>query len=356
MMCMPATPSSGTPFVKVGECLYRNSSSGTYYALVKKNGKQIRKSLKTQDRKLAERRLKEFRGKVGQLKADRSERKLPFEVYAQRWFEMYQGHLKPSSAKRVQLCLKELRSTFAGVPIAEITTRDCETWAARRGKGLAASTFNKDAEVLKAVIDYAVRSGVILANPAKGIRRRKVTNKEIIIPSKDDFQRLVATIEAQNIRAREAVRLVKLLAFSGMRLTEATQLTWREVDFERETFIVTGGEVGTKSGEPRVVPLFPALRAFLEELRAERTPEATARVVEIRTAKTAIANACKSASLPHFTHHSMRHFFVSNAIERGVDFKTIAAWVGHKDGGLLVAKTYGHLRDTHSFEMAKLMT
>ena len=44
------------------------------------------------------------------------------------------------------------------------------------------------------------------------------------------------------------------------------------------------------------------------------------------------------------------------AIEKGVDFKTIAAWVGHKDGGVLVAQTYGHLRDTHSKEMAKLMT
>jgi len=47
----------------------------------------------------------------------------------------------------------------------------------------------------------------------------------------------------------------------------------------------------------------------------------------------------------------MRHYFVSNAIEKNIDFETIAAWVGHKDGGLLVAKTYGHLRDTHSVEM-----
>ncbi len=52
----------------------------------------------------------------------------------------------------------------------------------------------------------------------------------------------------------------------------------------------------------------------------------------------------------------MRHYFVSNAIEAGVDFKVIAGWVGHKDGGVLVAKTYGHLRDAHSFEMAKRMT
>ena len=48
--------------------------------------------------------------------------------------------------------------------------------------------------------------------------------------------------------------------------------------------------------------------------------------------------------------------FVSSAIEAGVDFKVIAGWVGHKDGGVLVAKTYGHLRNTHSFEMAKRMT
>ena len=52
----------------------------------------------------------------------------------------------------------------------------------------------------------------------------------------------------------------------------------------------------------------------------------------------------------------MRHYFCSNAIEAGIEFKVIAGWLGHKDGGILVAKTYGHLRDTHSFEMAKRMT
>src|ERR1017187_7423879 len=76
----------------------------------------------------------------------------------------------------------------------------------------------------------------------------------------------------------------------------------------------------------------------------------------IGKATKAMERACKLAGLATFTHHCMRHYLVSNAIEAGVDFKTIAAWVGHKDGGLLVAKTYGHLRDTHSFEMAKRMT
>ena len=47
--------------MRVAECLYHNESSSGYYALVKKPGKQIRRSLKTTDRKLAERHLRDFR-------------------------------------------------------------------------------------------------------------------------------------------------------------------------------------------------------------------------------------------------------------------------------------------------------
>jgi hypothetical protein len=53
---------TGQPvFHKVAENLFRLESSGAYYALLKKSGKQFRRSLKTQDRKLADRRLKELR-------------------------------------------------------------------------------------------------------------------------------------------------------------------------------------------------------------------------------------------------------------------------------------------------------
>jgi hypothetical protein len=49
---------------RVGECLYRNGN-GKYYALVKVAGKQIKRSLRTGDEKLAKRRLVEFLGYSG---------------------------------------------------------------------------------------------------------------------------------------------------------------------------------------------------------------------------------------------------------------------------------------------------
>src|ERR1700740_2043444 len=54
-----------------------------------------------------------------------------------------------------------------------------------------------------------------------------------------------------------------------------------------------------------------------------------------------------------FTHHDLRHYFTTDAIQRGVDIPTIAKWLGYKDGGPLLIKTYSHLLQDHSRAMAK---
>ena len=53
---MNQMPKKSQEFNKVAECLYRNGNR-LYYALVKVNGKQIRRSLKTNDLAIAKRRL-----------------------------------------------------------------------------------------------------------------------------------------------------------------------------------------------------------------------------------------------------------------------------------------------------------
>src|SRR6266498_3235336 len=53
-------------FRKVGPCLYRYKD-GTYYARFKSGGKEIRCSLRTTDRKLAERNLAEKKKQQSQI-------------------------------------------------------------------------------------------------------------------------------------------------------------------------------------------------------------------------------------------------------------------------------------------------
>ena len=51
-------------FQKVGECLYRYSSDGVYYARIRVDGKEIKRSLETTDRAIAQRELARFQGRA----------------------------------------------------------------------------------------------------------------------------------------------------------------------------------------------------------------------------------------------------------------------------------------------------
>lgn len=357
MSANTAEPSAGPVFRKVAQNLYRLESSGQYYALFKRAGKQIRRSLKTTDAALARRRLSEVRDKVGRLNQTKGASKLTFAELAERWLANHSVHLKEKSISRLDTCLKGLKPHLGHVPIRNISSRQCEDWVTKRGKQISPSSYKHERRTLLAVLDYAVRDGLILDNVARTcVPIRKISQPKIVIPSRAQFRALVEAIRKADVRAQAGGNLVELLGYSGMRLGEALNLTWGDIDQERGIFTITGGERGTKNHQVRTVPVFPAMKELLERIRGEQ-PATDDRIVPLAVgARTSMQNACKKANLPAFCHHSLRHYFCSNAIEAGIDFKVIAGWLGHKDGGYLVAKTYGHLRDAHSLEMAKRMT
>lgn len=62
--------------------------------------------------------------------------------------------------------------------------------------------------------------------------------------------------------------------------------------------------------------------------------------------------ARQAAGIPQFGFHDSRHFFISMCVMSGIDFMTIARWVGHQDGGILIGKVYGHLSNEHAKRQA----
>jgi len=342
---------------RVGHCLYRSAKSRIYYAILKRTGKQIKRSLKTTDRALAGRRLSELQEKASKLSGSKNA-KITFADIGKQWLQVVVASMKTSSHSRQVKIVKSLSKFFGGITVRKITKADVEKWATARSKEASARTFNYERQTFIRILDYAMRDGLIMDNPARIIKRRKQPKHKVVIPTKEQFKALIEAIRNLKATAHEAAILCEFLAYSGCRLGEAVEMTWEDVNFDLKQFTVTGGEFGTKNNEVRTVPLFPSLEKFLLKLRNSlpQTPKHSDRIFSIQNAKTAITSACRNAGLPHFTHHHLRHFFCSNAIEAGIDFKAIAGWLGHKDGGLLVAMTYGHLRDEHSAAMARKMT
>ena len=357
--CVISEAESSTPYLKrVGQNLYR-TASGRYYLLVKRGGKQFRRSLRTTDAALAKRRLREFQDKASRLAGDSGDRAIRFEDLCERWLASRKPELKASSYYRRVVAVRGLGKVFDGTVVRSIGNSEIEKWKSRRGAELSARSWNIELETLKQILEYARNSlRIILDNPAAELTRKKQRKSVVRIPTKDQFRTLVAELRNGHRSTGEAADLVEFMAYSGTRRGEAIEVTWRDVNWSRDSVVITGGLTGTKNHEARSIPLFQPLRRLLESMcQAQGVDKSSAgQLFSINCARLQIVRACQRLRLARFGHHTMRHFFCSNAIEAGCDFKVISDWLGHKDGGVLVAQTYGHLRNEHSTAMAKLIT
>jgi integrase len=91
---------------------------------------------------------------------------------------------------------------------------------------------------------------------------------------------------------------------------------------------------------------------LLNRLKGE-TVEASESILEVGECNKALAKACRAVGIAALTHHDLRHLYATRCIESGVDIPTVARWLGHKDGGALAMRTYGHLPNEHSQAMAQ---
>jgi integrase len=345
--------------------LMRHKPSGNYYARIRVSGKLIWKSLKTDTMSVAKLRLGDFHKNERQRAEARtavSRGKMTFADALQTYRERLKGDhsLKQRSKdyreERIAALLKswpDLKQT----DMARITKADCMTWASEFGKAASPTAFNNTIGTLRMVFDVAIEAGARYDNPAVLIKRKKVRKKILQLPSQKQFVDLVAAIRNnEGGWAGRCADLVEFLAYSGCRKGEAARIAGKDCDFDKGEIAVLGDPAtGTKNWEVRRVPIIPAMRQLLLRLKqnCDATEFANQTVMRVHECQGAIDTACKKLGITRFTHHDLRHLFATRCIESGVDVPTVSRWLGHKDGGALAMKVYGHLRDQHSVAMAQ---
>ncbi|HME88713.1 MAG TPA: site-specific integrase [Chthoniobacterales bacterium] len=347
--------------------LVRHVESGRYYARAYANGKEIWKSLKTSHLSIARARLAEFlkghRERAGNSSAD-GDAKMTFGEAAAIHLRNLDDNLsiKPRTRDYWRECLEALQRSWRGVTeteVRKITKADCKKWASAYGKTASPTRYNNTVAVLRHVLNVAVEAGVIYGNPAAVLKRATIRGRQLALPSTEKFDALIT--EMRNGHSRDSVNCADFasgLAVTGMRKGEANALEWRDVDFEVGEIVVRGdAETGTKNWELRRVPLIPDARQLFQRMRAERPDESLdAKVFRVAECQKSLDRACKKVGTDRITHHDLRHLFATRCIESGVDIPTVSRWLGHKDGGALAMKTYGHLRREHSIAQAQRVT
>jgi len=332
-------------------CLYRYNPTGQYFARVRFGGKLHRKKLGTDDYQLARRKLADFRRDLGRTDASRGNTSLT-EVLNK--YERTIGGLSPSSQKDKHAIIEKLKATWFGassLPLRLIKPSDVEAWLSEHYGELSASAYNSALTVLRNAFDLAVRDRIIADSPAAHLKYKKRATPIRLTPTFEEFKAIVSDIRAQrfNADAEQSADFVEFVALAGLGQAEVGSITRADVDLHAGRIIV----LRRKTSTGFAIPVYPQLRQVVEKLcKGKRHNE---RLFTINEARKALANACKRLGLPSFTHRALRRMFITRAIERGVDVRTIAEWQGHRDGGRLILQTYSHIRRPHSERMAQLM-
>ena len=344
--------------------LVRYVPSGKYFARLRIHGKLIRRCLKTDKISVAKLRLADLE----MVERQRVETHGAIANGTMRIGDalaIFRGRLdgdaslKPRSKDYRKERIAALLRSWPGLEemdVRKITKNDCLLWATDYGKKASPSNFNNTVGTLRMILDIAVEAGARYENPARFIKKARLRGKELHLPDQDQFLRLAQNIAQVNKRySKDCADLVRFLAFGGFRKGEAAQITWADCDFEKREIAVRGDpETGTKNWSVRRVPMIPDMQALLERLRAGRKDEpASERVMRVRECQVALTRACERLKIARITHHDLRHLFATLCIESGVDIPTVSRWLGHKDGGALAMRVYGHLRDQHSVNMAQ---
>jgi integrase len=291
--------------------------------------------------------------------------------FIKAWQERFENDLSlaPASKLRREIALKAILKTwpgFAFLDAGRVSDSDCQRWAIkafREGtgfiapgvkmtrRGMSASAFNKCVDALRGIFALVVKEGLRDDNPGAAVSKVRDWHKPVELPSSAQFEAMVRAVAAGKSRwAADCADMIRLLAYSGARLREATGLRWRHVDGAGQRLTIPG----TKSASSyRVIPIFPPLAALLAEMRTRRPEDGKdTPIARVKECRESLRSACRIAGVTPITHHDLRHLFATRCIESGVDIPTVSRWLGHSDGGVLAMKTYGHLRDEHSAAQA----
>ncbi len=333
-------------------CLLRHRG-GNYYASTKVAGKVIRRSLDTDDFNTAKNRLPGVLAEIRGAKHAKDAGTLGAAVHDEAHRD------DPAIKEPTRHYYQQVSASLAKVattlpdnpmerPMPKVTLSDLRAFMDKYAATASPTRYNGALALLRRTYARAMEAGHVGGNLPAALKRVKPKKLKHDLPTAEDFAKIVGDILGQRKAHSKATSMaVELLAYTGLRISEAQSLTWR--DIKTDHLVVRTA----KNDDFRQVPLIPAAKGLLARLRAAEIPTGPDDpVMLIKSPRIALEGACERLGIPHMRVHDLRHIFATRCIEAGVDLPTLASWLGHKDGGVLAAQTYGHLCKKHSTAMA----
>lgn len=255
-----------------------------------------------------------------------------------------------------------------GVAIAAVSEQTIQRYKrAQAARGLSSGTIRNRLTALRTFFDWAIAEGYRADNPVANIKNPRVTAPAPDPLRRDEITRLIAVCDERSNPDRgtdeRSRRCIYLMLYAGLRVQEAAELRWSDVDLDRG-FITVRPE-GGKGGKSRLVPIAEELA---DELRRTKHIRPSYAVVCQKSGKRLTVKSLAHIFerwLPargiHIHAHQLRKTFATELYLSSRDLLLVQRCLGHSDpkttlqyigggGGLLDRDAVIKLRFKAGFE------
>jgi integrase len=257
--------------------------------------------------------------------------------------------------------------------------RDLRSRGGRNDRPLAPATVRRIHGIIHRALGQGVRWGWPNKNPAAQASPPRVPTPRIEPPSPAEVAQLI-DLAAERDAALAA--LLFLAAVTGARRSELVALRWAEVDLKRGVVEIRRGvvlgrdgivEKGTKTHAVRRVALDTAAVQYLvaHPQRSEQVATMCGTVLDGSAfvfsheadgsrpwrpdvVTHAFGRLRGRAGLPSVRLHDLRHFVATRLLASGVDVRTVAGRLGHRNAATTL-NVYSHFVEEADREAADLM-
>ena len=236
---------------------------------------------------------------------------------------------------------------------------------AKTGDGLSPSTVSMIEGVVERSLNFAVEIGLIERHHAAHVRCPRVNGKKVECFSLSEQRKIEEDILKSPCDKRIGILIC---LYTGMRIGELMALRWCDIDFDRCVITVNATcrdgfldgkvikiiDLPKTATSKRALPVPRQIMPYLRRLKLQQIGEYVinnnGQMITVRGYQKTFALMLRRLGIEHRGFHSLRHTFATRALECGMDVKTLADILGHKNPNVTLNR-YAHSMMEHKVAM-----
>lgn len=289
---------------------------------------------------------------------------IKFQDFAEQWFEEYAKlNLRNTSYERMRQLTVRVYPAIGHLRLDKITSRHIQQFIndlalngknLKNGRPLSRKTAVHHLSFISDVFNYAVKMEMLTDNPCKRVTVPKGEKKEKDIYTLEEVAHLFQLLETAPLKY---CTFFTLAIYSGFRRGEMLGLEWKDIDWDNcvisvrrtSNYTVSKGIYTdtTKTKKSQRSLKFPqCVMDLLREYKAEQDEEREklgtkwqeydrlfvkwdGRPMNNNTPYFWLKEFCEANNFRFCDIHSLRHFYASALINKGVDAAAVSGALGH---------------------------